>query len=352
MSRRIFFWVEGQEHNLGDSVLRRGMFNAVRTSDPLHVYVGACGPEYLSSFTFEREDVLYRSLVGWYLAAFKSSLLRKTHLFMSAGEAIADRRSIPMRVANTLVALTASLRRGGVYQAGVGLRKPKGRFLLPLRINARAASFVSWRDSWSRDQVGVGSVTPDWAVLEGASDLELAERSQGDRFTVSLRGDKKWPTSAWRSQIGVVAESLALRPTFVSQVQVDNALAQSLADEFGGDVVLWDGSDHKILEDELRSVYSESRFVVSDRLHVLILALTEGAVPVASGAQEPEKSVRTLQALGIDGITIDLTAPSETTISSFEALAGRRPELLEALKNSRVAARRTGNTLTQRVMSS
>ncbi|WP_160071087.1 polysaccharide pyruvyl transferase family protein [Pseudoclavibacter sp. 8L] len=351
MSRRIFFWVEGQEHNLGDSVLRRGMFNAVRTAEPLHVYVGACGPEYLSSFTFGHEDVLYRSLTGWYLAALKSSLIRKTHLFMSAGEAIADRRSIPMRVANTLVALTSSLRRGGVYQAGVGLRKPKGRFLLPLKINARAASFVSWRDSWSRDQVGVGSVTPDWAVLEGTNDRELAQRSPGDRITVSLRGDKEWPTPAWRSQIGVVAEALALRPTFVSQVEVDNELAQSLADEFGGDVVLWDGSDHRILENELRSLYSESCFVISDRLHVLILALTEGAVPIASGAQEPEKSIRTLRALGIEGINIDLVSPSESAVSSFEALAGRRSELLEALKNARVAARRTGDALTQRVMS-
>ncbi|WP_271985717.1 polysaccharide pyruvyl transferase family protein [Pseudoclavibacter terrae] len=351
MSRRIFFWVEGQEHNLGDSVLRRGMFNAVRTSEPLHVYVGACGPEYLSSFTFEREDVLYRSLSSWYLAALRSSLLRKTHLFMSAGEAIADRRSIPMRVANTLVALSSSLKRGGVYQAGVGLRKPKGRFLLPLKMNARAASFVSWRDSWSRDQVGVGSVTPDWAVLEGTSDPELAKRTSGNRLTVSIRGDKQWPTPAWRFQIGVVAESLALRPTFVSQVEVDNDLAQSLADEFGGDVVLWDGSDHKSLEDDLRVLYSESRFVVSDRLHVLILALTEGAVPVAAGAREPEKSIRTLRALGISEIDIDLAAPSESVVSSFEALATRRSELLEALKNARVAARRTASALTQRVMS-
>ncbi|MGO2748732.1 MAG: polysaccharide pyruvyl transferase family protein [Pseudoclavibacter sp.] len=351
MNKRTFFWVEGQEHNLGDSVLRRGMFNAVRTTEPLHVYVGGCGPEYLSNFTFEIDDVLYRSLTKWYLAALRSSLARETHLFMSAGEAIADRRSIPMRAANTLVAVSSSLRRGGVYQAGVGLRRPKGRFIFPLKVNARAARFVSWRDSWSRDQVGIGSVTPDWAVLEGSSDDELRARSTGDRLTVALRGDKLWPTAAWRTSLGSVAEALGLRLTFVSQVEVDNGLAQSLAEEFDGDLVLWSGGDHESLEQELRSLYAESRFVVSDRLHALILALTEGAIPVASGAQEPEKCIRTLHALDVDGIAIDMGAPNNDVVSSFEALSGRRPQLLEALRTARTAARATAKTLRERVMS-
>jgi beta-1,4-mannosyltransferase len=66
----------------------------------------------------------------------------------------------------------------------------------------------------------------------------------------------------------------------VTQVARDVERCQELAERWGARHVAWVSDDHLQQELAVRAVYRRALAVISDRLHVLILGATEGAVPL------------------------------------------------------------------------
>jgi hypothetical protein len=71
--KQIFVPARGQFDNIGDILLRRQLLDWLRSSGPLHVYLGSSPPGYAEGLRLQPEDVRYHSFRAWYLAALRSA---------------------------------------------------------------------------------------------------------------------------------------------------------------------------------------------------------------------------------------------------------------------------------------
>lgn len=320
MSTRVFVWAEGLASNLGDSVLRRGLLRRLEKHHDVHAFVGDGGRAYLSGLEMSSQTRPYASELQWHLAILRSALLRRTVVLMSPGEAIADRRSLIMRAAFVVEGVLVRLRGGALHQTGVGIRRPVGRYSVGIRATSRVSDILTWRDQWSRDFIGRGSVFPDWAIGEGPRSQQ--QDVPRDLLALSFRGDRAQPTGEEIGALRDLSIALGLRPIVVAQVAADNATGCVLAQKLGCDIVEWGAGDHADVETRVRAVYARSNLVLSDRVHGLIIAATEGATPVPFGFSSVEKAKRTLDSAGLR-----YPAVTQSDIMSGAAIEVLRREL-------------------------
>ncbi|WP_036164406.1 polysaccharide pyruvyl transferase family protein [Noviluteimonas dokdonensis] len=97
-------------------------------------------------------------------------------------------------------------------------------------------------------------------------------------LTFSFRGDRR-PVD-----LGVLEETrrylgVSSRVKVASQVWFDHAHNALLADSAGAEFVAYDGSETSLMK--IKETYLGSNWVVSDRLHVLLMGALNGAIPVA-----------------------------------------------------------------------
>lgn len=295
---------KGQSDNLGDSVLRRGLLDALRRHGDLVVSVLDLPDAYLSGLGLRPGDTVVRSRPEWQQRVARSCLSGCLYAFnageaqLTAGYAASYLKMLPLLVANRL-------RGGRAVHVGFGLRAPDGTWGRAMRAVLAVCDEVTWRDAESRRWVGLGTVEPDWAYACGSPDDAPHRRAWADRdvLAVSLRFDRAEPGPVWFDVLRTVARDAGLRIVAVPQVQRDVPRARAIAAELGGEVLEWDGDDHAVNEARVREVYGRSRLVVSDRLHAVIMGHTEGAVPVGFGTQSVTKLERTLAPVGLHGVT-------------------------------------------------
>ncbi|WP_284249022.1 hypothetical protein [Litorihabitans aurantiacus] len=129
---------------------------------------------------------------------------------------------------------------------------------------------------------------------------------------MSLRGDRPFPDDAWWSWVVALADELGLELTTVVQVRRDQDYALEAAARLGATAVTWPGdSDHAEQEERLRDVYGRSLVTVSDRLHVLVTAATEGAIPLAWVPSAGGKSRRHFDAVDLTFVGRGEGTPSD-----------------------------------------
>lgn len=301
----VFVSVIGQEDNLGDSVLRRGMLEALRTEGlQLHVLVGSNSDGYIRAAGLSDGDVVYRSRADW-LDSFVRTRPTKATFVLNAGESQVHQHRLYLGGRQAAALVVARLRGAAIIQTGVGLRGADIGKLTGPPLVLRTCNLVTWRDKKSRDFARIGTVSPDWAFALGAPTTAPSWTNlTGNRnyMAVTMRGDRPSPTTAWYLGVQRSAELLGLTPVVVTQVRRDSSRSTEIAKKLGGGAIAmeWSGDDHARQETVVRDIYRSSRVVLSDRLHALIIGATEGAVPVGYTVGSPEKVDRTLEAAGFE----------------------------------------------------
>lgn len=324
----MYVWVTGQDDNLGDSLLRRGYVDALAPIGELSVWVRGASPDFVTGLGLRKEGEVARSFAAWTFDAFRSTLRSRTIIALNAGEMVVSGRGAAKLALLTVLILCARIRGGGGVWVGAGVPKTGRKALLAVyRAAAKACAFVSWRDAESVDLLGVGTVTPDWAF--GLGDLENLDQGEPrDVLGVVLRGDRPAPSEEWWDWIDAQADSLGLRPTMIVQVSTDTKLAASVAARRGYDVFDWPrGRNHSDHESEVRALYRRCALVVGDRLHGLVVAATEGAVPLGWVTSSRGKIRRHFDAAGI-------TIAGEAEGAPASSLRVLDPSTLEAARTS------------------
>lgn len=287
----IFVSPVGQTDNLGDSVLRRPLLEQLRPYGTLHVFAG---PDrgYRSGLGLAPQDVVHARGREWLAAGLRSAAARPTGFAVNAGELLVLRTAV--LAGHTALAGLVRARGGAVVAAGMGLRAgtdASARVLRPLLL---LADPVVWRDGRSAAVAGLGGTAPDWAFATGRSAEELAAQDAPRTLVaVSLRGDRPPPSPTWCAAVQELARRSGCELLVVTQVRRDAARAAELGTRLGARVLPWGAASHAEHEQVVRAAYAASAAVVSDRIHVLILGLTEGAVPVGCTTGDPEKVART-----------------------------------------------------------
>ncbi len=175
-------------------------------------------------------------------------------------------------------------RRGGLaIRVGAGLRTFEQPWTFMLRQIARQSDVCYWRDPDTHRHLHGDGWVPDLAFAQGSSNNQLRDRilHARSKLVISYRGDRPAPSNAVVTAIARFASSARLIPTVVSQVARDDTMTRDLAARLRCSAIQWNDYDLLSQEERLRRAYAQSVVVVSDRLHVLIAAATEGAVPAA-----------------------------------------------------------------------
>lgn len=288
---QIFINPAGQRDNIGDSVLRRPYLDTLRKAGRLHVLVHY-DDDYASGLGLSDQDVQYRSSSAWLRAAFKSALRRELVFAVNAGEYVGTSRELFRSVWQPAVALFSRLMGGKVVLAGSSIRAGTSVRFTHLRLLSRLAVMGgSWRDPVSHALVGRGSTQPDWAFITG-SELPVYSRCY---LSIVARGDRPLPSYSWLTMVAAFARREGLEPRVIVQVRRDVEHAKRMAEILQCSVLDWpEDRNHAAQEAVVREQYRSSEVILSDRIHALIIGVTEGAVPLPFSTGEFSKIQRTL----------------------------------------------------------
>ena len=345
----------GQYDNVGDTVLRRGFLDHLRTIAPLRVYVGDKSEDYISGLGLHPEDVAVRDSKEWRSAVSRQLLSGSGVYAFDTGETEVQ-AAFAKRYLKLAPLLAVNRVRGGIaVQLGVGVRESTA-WRHPIAAVLRLCHMVSWRDARSRSIMGLGTVTPDWAFALGSPDELLfdAERPR-PRLAIAFRqglshAARDKPSDEWVDTVRWIAGELGLEPVVVAQIERDGPLAIELADRLGCEAVVWPDDNHARQEERLRAVYRDSALVLSDRLHAVVIAATEGCVPIALNTGPMDKVTRTLEGADIPRTSVprDL-ADRDAALAVIRDALVRRPAIMAAVSTARTRLDALTETLRQRV---
>jgi hypothetical protein len=174
----------------------------------------------------------------------------------------------------------------------------------PFAALARVADVLVWRDNGSGRLLRAAPAMPDWAfgLPPGGLLDDLPRAADRDCVVVSLRSDRPMPSPEWIASVDALATRLDAEVVVVAQVERDDARARQVGRLLGATVVGWTCDDHAVQERTLRDIYRRAHVAVSDRLHVLVLAATEGAVPLGWCERATSKIDRHFAVVGAEWV--------------------------------------------------
>jgi len=338
---KVFIVLTGGYGNIGDALIRRVALSWVRGLGEVHAFVGSAPERWLEQLGVEEGDTVYSAArQGDWLRAMLAAG-SDAALVWEPGEVSLDRGSIPRELRFLAMTVLARLRGVTIVRLPRSVRRP-GRVAAAIhRAACRLSAIVLWRDTASRGVMRVGDTVPDIGFAEAEHAVETAEAfPERRRLTVSIRGTRPEPAAAWFEGIRAAAAELGLEIAVLAQVREDIERAELVAARLGGEHLAWGERSDLDHEAFVRSVYRESALVVSDRLHVLVLALTEGAA-VAEIVPEPARKIaQHLAVAGLDGVSFDASEMNASAIAA--AAVAQTARRLELVSQAQTAARRLG----------
>lgn len=297
----VYAWLIGQHDNVGDTVLRREYANALRRRGPLVVYVGWVHDGFIEGLALQPEDRVFRKYLPWVFSALRATASRRVTIAINSGEFALSRLFALMALVLIPIAKLANRTGGDVVWLGAAV-PGRARFGLGWIFEAlfNTATLVRWRDHASSDYLAPAGWMPDWAFAV------ISDRPSRPRRTVgvSLRFDRPYPSEEWLEAVRSLAGRLSLDIVTIAQVDRDTGYAERLAHDLGGRVVPFAGSGHLEQESIVRSEYAGMQLVLSDRLHGLIIAATEGAIPLGWCEASTEKLSRHLDPMNLGWATV------------------------------------------------
>lgn len=322
----IFYWCSGQEDNIGDVILRRRMLRSLQDNGECRVYVGRASQSFIESLGLRANDGVYSNFLKFIISAMFHCFRRDWKFGFNPGEIKCNRRQSLMHAALIPMMLLSNLRGRRCIRVGVGVHDYTSRWDLFVRATVRLAAANIWRDEESCARFGQGTVAPDWAFDENGERQPMGGIAASRHMLgVSLRSDGSATTQTWVMAIHALARMHKLEPVVVVQVRRDSQRARNLAERLECGLVDWTSESHSEQEARLRSLYGECAGVVSDRLHVLVMAMTEGALPIGLMEHPDNKVRRHFQAAGFDRISWDVQdwTPEKIVGSGSEVLDNR-----------------------------
>lgn len=337
---QVFVSCGGQGDNIGDSVLRRSLISNVRDGRQLHLLIGDEPNDFVEALGIRPDDQIYRDVGSWKRTMADACRNGPTVWFAKPGEMQTDLRSLKGRLA--MMPLMLAVRRSGGLniQTALGARNQPGLLAPLFRASMSLYELIYWRDPESCTAFGVGEIMPDWAFskLDARNNpVELSAQSdERTQVVISLRGDRPFPGPAWIDGVREAARALGCQLRIVVQVRRDLQRSIELAEHLGAALDVWpDEVGHLEQEDRLRKCYRSARLVISDRLHVLIVAATEGATPLCIIDHSENKIGRHFDAIGYDQASICTSSCSAAQISEMvHAAANRSDQILRCMQRA------------------
>ncbi|WP_374945572.1 polysaccharide pyruvyl transferase family protein [Agreia sp.] len=336
MGPRSFIYLSGPYKNVGDALIRRRALSWAREIGPVTVLLGGNPSEAWSeALELAADDTILRSKSAWVRAAVSRS--SRPVLFIEPGEFNTDRRFLPFHAFMLTVALLVRLRGGRVAQVPRSLARRSSVGTLLYRSAFGRRSAVLWREepSWTYFRQK-GDVVPDIAFDD--PDSVATTSFPRDLVVVSTRSDRPPLDDRHLEWIKNFADDHALSLVTVSQVAEDDPRTAELARALDANPVLWGFNSSNEQEALVRNLYSRSVLVISDRLHVLVLAALHGASPTEVVPSPNGKAAKHFDVVGLPGISHDATliASAQGMHELLTSVVERAADVRAAVASARV----------------
>lgn len=318
----------GQYDNIGDIILRRQLLRWLEPMGRLHVFIGNAPSGYGESLELGPEHRTYRSFTKWYRSGLRDAARGGAVYVFKPGEIQLTIPGLKEHVSTLPLVAVMKLRKGAVIRVGAGSRGFERIPRALMKPSLALTDLIAWRDARTADFLGTGEVMPDLAFGEGLAHPRGSEARP--LLIVSMRSDRPLPSDAWFDAVRSYAQESDLEIVSIVQVLRDADRSRVLAERLGGRYHPWAGDDHEGHEEALRSLYRQTSLVVSDRLHVLITATTEGAAPIAPLVDDSDKIERHFAAAGLSGVAIRTRGLSAGVIKTALAEAAASWPRIEA----------------------
>ena len=328
-----FVSLTGPAGNIGDALIRRETLDwASGTSDELVAYVGDAPDVWLTQLGLPNDAIVLRSkksVPRWLWLLFTAP--RHPVLVFEAGEIPLDRGNGVRELVFLVETLIVRLKGGVVVRPPRGIRAPSQPALSIHRLAARLSQVTLWRDATTLATARTGRLAPDIGFSAGVRPGRAwNERTE---LLVSLRGTRPLPDAEWVRAVRESAERAGLSIRTVVQVREDEDRARELAEMLGGTFEPWGETDPLEQEERLRQRYDAARLVISDRMHVLVLAALSGAVPLELVPQPTGKITTAFAAIGLDGVSFDATTTDPTRLREvLDATPERADEVTDRVR--------------------
>lgn len=332
----IFYWCSGQDDNIGDVILRRRMLRSLQNAGDVRVYVGSASPEFIEGLGLRPRDSVITNYVWFVLTAMVCSVRRNWKFAFNPGEIKCNRRQSLMHAALIPMMLLANIRGRRCIRIGVGVHGHQSRWGLLIKATVDLAKVNIWRDVESRERFRRGTVAPDWAFDEQGMSADSGSKGVARNLLgISVRSDGGDISASWIAAVQKLVATHNLEPVVVVQVRRDADRAYEISRLFDCKIIEWNEQSHVEQEDRLRSVYRECAAVISDRLHVLVMAMTEGSVPIGL-MEHPDSKIRQhFDAAGFDRLSWDVRGwTPEQTVNIGAAVIDNRSALMEQLASA------------------
>lgn len=328
--RHIYIVLTGVSGNLGDAVIRRRILEWVRGTGTIHAYLGRTTAGWIEQIGLTADE-------RGYTASERRQWLKELVFGRGPRAWVFDPGEVPLGSAHLksevvflLIALLVRIRGGKIIRPPRAVGEYSSLVGFIYRLSARLSQEVLWRDRASLAKMKVGRLVPDTAFSEPR--VEGKDASDRDYMIVSLRGKRSLPSSEWFDGVRRFSVDSGLRIKLVSQVDEDEKRSAELAERFGdelSDYLPW--GDRSDLEQEIfvRDLYKGAALVLSDRLHVLILASIAGAQPSEVVPRPKAKVEQHFAVAGYDGVSLDSEGASADAIAEFLEIQRSRTRELD-----------------------
>jgi len=313
----FYFSASTQFSNAGDALINRELLALLREHGTLLVATAGAPTAFLAEIQVREDEAafkgkwgLMRSLIG--RALFKSRDERQ-YLVLTPGDppggiSVGD---FVRAMLFPLLKLTGVR----IIKIGASVSRMDGRRLKLESWLSRWMHFYGIRDNGSVARAGKYQLKnfaycPDLAFNHKVE----AARSQNDSILVSLREDNLVPDeigklhARTREVVSALGGDGAIEKTsFISQVERDAEPMRALS-------AAWRGTSaharHVAHIPDLEAHYAATRFVVSNRLHVILLAASKGAIPFCVPTTGKNRKITDLlESVGLGSLVLDHSGP-------------------------------------------
>lgn len=286
---RVFVPIVGQDTNIGDAMHRRRLLNMFSGEDvERYVYVGKAHHDFIAASGVREDDTCFSSSWRWVIALLGGPLKDTVFLFNSGEMTFSARRLFIELIMFPLLFLLRSAG-GKVLRIGVAAHHLPVRNRWLWQYILRRSTCVIWRTQESRDFFQCGEVAPDLAFGLPEEGGELLQPHR-DILAVSMRFDRPAPSEDWVESVKQFSEENDLKIYVVTQVRMDSFSGRVLAERLSASFIDWNpGVSHLEQETHLAEIYKRTVIVISDRLHVLVGAANQGAIPSCMTRQRSQK---------------------------------------------------------------
>lgn len=324
----IFIPIVGQFSNVGDTLHRRILLDWLKDAGILHIYIGKAPASFISGLQLPANSILYRNVYSW-LWKLMLSGYKKTDFVFNPGEMTFRKKRLFYELLLIPFLILTRLKKGSIMRIGVAAKSNTSiNFPFLWRLCLSLTTAIYWRTNDSKERFGLGEVAPDLGFADDTHSLKGSlANDKRDLLIVSMRADRKEPSDNWISAIKAVAKRSNLTIKTLSQVKMDNSRTTKLGKKLSAEAVVWnDCFNHIEQEDRVRDIYAKAKIVLSDRLHVLIAAATEGCIPSCVLTARSDKVRHHFDVVGFEGVEL-LSEDYDTIVTFLEKQLIRGQEL-------------------------